>query len=183
MRISPIWPGILCLLMWLPAVSLEAADGFILRAATIHTGVRVIEDGAIVVRDGKVVEAGRWEDLAPALATSDLPLIHWPDAYVTPGWVAASSNLVAPHPSPESIHADFRAADGYDRYGDHPVLLSCRPPRFTTPAWPSMPRWVAGGRSLVSTKLLADRSEPKLFALGKARKAERTWKFGFKAPR
>ena len=96
MRISPIWPGILCLLMWLPAVSLEAADGFILRAAAIHTGVRVIEDGAIVVRDGKVVEAGRWEDLALQLATSDLPLIHWPDAYVTPGWVAASSNLDVP---------------------------------------------------------------------------------------
>lgn len=123
MRISPIWPAILCLLMWLPSVSLEAADGFILRAATIHTGVRVIEDGAIVVRDGKVVEAGRWEDLAPSLAISDLPLIHWPDAYVTPGWVAASSNLVAPHPAPESIHADFRAADGYDRYGDHRRLL------------------------------------------------------------
>ncbi|MDE0960000.1 MAG: amidohydrolase family protein [Planctomycetota bacterium] len=123
MRVSPLWSGILCLLMLQPTVLFAEGEGFVLRAATVHTGLRVIDDGAIVVRDGKVVQAGRWEDLAEQFSISDLPLIHWPDAYVTPGWVAASSQLVAPHPAPESIHADFRAVDGYNRYGDHRPLL------------------------------------------------------------
>ena len=99
MRVSPLWSGILCLLMLQPTVLFAEGEGFVLRAATVHTGLRVIDDGAIVVRDGKVVQAGRWEDLAEQFSISDLPLIHWPDAYVTPGWVAASGlPLASMHP-------------------------------------------------------------------------------------
>ncbi|MEE2882294.1 MAG: amidohydrolase family protein [Planctomycetota bacterium] len=103
-------------------VNAGAGDGFVLRAGILHTGLRAIDDGVIVVEDGKVVQTGSWDDLGSAVP-DDLPLIHWPDAYVTPGLVAASSQIVAPHRGPDSISAAYRAADGYNRYGDHRPLL------------------------------------------------------------
>ncbi|MGE4618866.1 MAG: amidohydrolase family protein [Planctomycetota bacterium] len=99
------------------------ADGFVLRAGTLHTGLRAIDDGVIVVMDGKVIQTGSWDELA-AVVPDHLPLIHWPDGYVTPGLVAASSGIVAPHRGPDTISAAYRAADGYNRYGDHRPLLN-----------------------------------------------------------
>ncbi len=116
-------PALLLLsLSFLICGEVYAGDGFILRAGTLHTGLRAIDDGVIVVIDDKVMRTGSWNDLEGELP-DHLPLIHWPDAYVTPGLVAASSRLVAPHQGPESISAAYRAADGYNRYGDHRPLL------------------------------------------------------------
>ncbi|MEE2890065.1 MAG: amidohydrolase family protein [Planctomycetota bacterium] len=115
-----VW--LLLSLLLLPCVAVQAGDGFILRAGTLHTGLRAIDDGVIVVVDDKVVQTGPWGDLHDQIP-DHLPLIHWPDAYVTPGFVAASSRIVAPHRGPESISAAYRAADGFNRYGDHRPLL------------------------------------------------------------
>ena len=118
MRLPVILTGILLLLVQ-PVQSAQAADGFLIRAGTVHTGTDVIVDGAVAVRDGKVVRSGPWQQLSEDEMLFDLPLIHWPDAYVTPGWVAASSSIVAPHTAPENVSAAFQAADGFDRYGDY----------------------------------------------------------------
>ncbi len=122
MRFPLILIGILTLLVQ-PAGAQGAGDDFVLRAGTVHTGIREIPDGAIVVRDGKVVTAAAWSQLQDDASLDQLPLVHWPDAYVTPGLVAAASGLVSAHSSPESISAAFRASDGFDRYGDHRPLL------------------------------------------------------------
>ena len=45
-----------------------AGDGFILRAGTLHTGLRAIDDGVIVVIDNKVMRTGSWIDLEGELS-------------------------------------------------------------------------------------------------------------------
>lgn len=105
-----------------PAGEVQAGGDFVLRAGHLHTGEKAITDGALVVRDGRVVASGSWAQIQPGLM-GDLPILHWPDAYVTPGLVAASSKVVGPHRGQESISAAYLAADGYDTYGDHRPLL------------------------------------------------------------
>jgi len=117
--------GYLLFFAWVslfPAGELLAGGDFVLRAGHLHTGQQGIVDGAIVVRDGKVVASGPWQEVSSQLP-GDLPVMHWPDAYVTPGIVAASSAVVGPHRGQESISAEYRAVDGYDTYGDHRPLL------------------------------------------------------------
>ena len=110
------------LAMLLPAQETMAGGDFVLRAGHLHTGQKAIADGAIVVRDGRVTESGTWQQVSAGLV-GDLPILHWPDAYVTPGMVAASSGVVGPHRGQESISAAYRAVDGYNTYGDHRPLL------------------------------------------------------------
>ncbi|MGB1397597.1 MAG: hypothetical protein ACPG7R_07125, partial [Planctomycetota bacterium] len=113
---------LLLILVLLPAAEVRAGGDFVLRAGHLHNGQQSLVDGAIVVRDGRVVESGPWARISAGLV-GDLPLLHWPDAYVTPGLVAASSAVVGPHRGDESISAAFRAVDGYNTYGDHRPLL------------------------------------------------------------
>ena len=151
MRFPLILIGILSL--WGQSVAAQGAgDDFVLRAGTVHTGIREIPDGAIVVRDGKVVAAAAWSELEDDASLDQLPLVHWPDAYVTPGLVAAASGLVSPHSSPESISAAFRASDGFDRYGDHRTLL--RTGVTTVHLSPGEHRLVSGQGAVV--KLVGD---------------------------
>lgn len=110
------------MISWLPCEEVCAGDGFVLRAGSLHTGLRAIDDGVLIIEDGKIAVAGSWDELHSSIP-DHLPLIHWPDAYVTPGWIAASSQIVPPHQAPETISAAYRAADGYNRYGDHRPLL------------------------------------------------------------
>ena len=71
--------GLLLLtMMVLPVAEVQAGGDFVLRAGHLHTGQQSIVDGAIVVRDGRVVESGPWAQISSAL-TGDLPLLHWPD--------------------------------------------------------------------------------------------------------
>ncbi len=113
---------LLLILVLLPSAEVRAGGDFVLRAGHLHTGQQSLVDGAIVVRDGRVVDCGPWAQISAGLV-GDLPLLHWPDAYVTPGLVAASSAVVGPHRGDESISAAFRAVDGYNTYGDHRPLL------------------------------------------------------------
>ena len=98
---------LLLILVLLPIGRGRAGGDFVLRAGHLHTGQQSLVDGAIVVRDGRVVDCGPWAQISAGLV-GDLPLLHWPDAYVTPGLVAASSAVVGPHRGDESISAAFR---------------------------------------------------------------------------
>ena len=114
---------ILCVLFAGPSTDLQAGDGFVLRAGHLHTGLRSIADGTLVIREGKVTHCGPWAEIEPQLQ-GDLPVLHWPDAYVTPGMVSASSAVVGPHRGQDSISAAYRAVDGYNTYGDHRPFLA-----------------------------------------------------------
>jgi imidazolonepropionase-like amidohydrolase len=97
-------------------------DSFVLRAGTIypvsaaHAGP--IHDGAIVVRDGRIVAVG-----ADLKLPDDLPQLHWPDAVVCPGFVSAASYVTQRHSGPQSVGA-YRAIDAYDAYADNKRQLS-----------------------------------------------------------
>jgi len=75
---------------------------------------------AVVVRDGRIAAVERDLDRIPA----DLPRIEHRDAYLTPGLVAAATDLPGAHQGDESLGAAFRAIDGFDRYGDYRPWLA-----------------------------------------------------------
>jgi len=102
----------------------------------------VIENGVIVVRDGRIAAVGKDLEIPP-----DLPTIEFPDGTVVPGLVAAASDLVgqrrggesvlsisgrvifrsgggAAEQGDESIAAGYRAADAFDRYADYARTLA-----------------------------------------------------------
>ncbi|MGE3109412.1 MAG: amidohydrolase family protein [Phycisphaerales bacterium] len=78
----------------------------------------VIEDGVIVVRDGRVVAVGKNVPIPP-----DLRVIDCPDATVMPGLVSASSSGPASN-APESMRAAYKATDAFGAYNDYRELLS-----------------------------------------------------------
>lgn len=90
---------------------------YILPAAPEHP--EVIENGVIVVRDGRIVALG-----ADAVPPPDLPLIELPDGWVTPGLVAAMTNLAPPHTGQDSVGAAYAAIDSFDMYAEQVVALS-----------------------------------------------------------
>lgn len=105
-----------------PAAAAES-DSFVLRAGRILTmtggASDVIENGMIIVRDGRIEAVGVGLDVP-----LDLPQIHLPDATVIPGLVAAESSLAGSHRGEESVAAGFRAVDAFNRYGDYRAILA-----------------------------------------------------------
>ncbi len=102
----------------------QAESGsFVLRARCIMPVARdlpwEIENGVMVVREGRIVAVGVDIDIPP-----DLPIIDLPHATVVPGFVAAASDLAAAHRGDESIAAGYRAADAFDRYGNYARALA-----------------------------------------------------------
>jgi len=102
----------------------EAGGSVAIRAGRIfpvHPDLpSVIENGVIVIRDGRIEAIGADVDVP-----SDLPLVEYPDASITPGLVAASADLAGEHQGLESVGAGFWALDAHDRYRDwRPVLAS-----------------------------------------------------------
>ncbi|MEL7472421.1 MAG: amidohydrolase family protein [Planctomycetota bacterium] len=79
----------------------------------------VIEDGVIIVRDGRIEAIGA--DIEPP---ADLPLIEFPDASITPGFVAASTGLAGRHSARESVGAGYWSLDAFDRYADRRPILA-----------------------------------------------------------
>ena len=98
----------------------RAGGGFALVVGRGFLGDRETERVVIIVRDGKIVSVAEGHAPTPA----DLPVVEYPDGYVTPGLVAAASNLTGPHRSNRSLSAGFRAVDAFDRYGDYRLLLA-----------------------------------------------------------
>lgn len=124
-------PRLLALLLVAILVSvgspLARADGptFAIRAGRIMPVSPdmdwVIEDGVIVVIDGKIAAVG---PAAQVDIPMDVPVTYLPDATITPGFVDASSNMIGAHTGDESIAPGYRAVDSFDVYGDFRSLLS-----------------------------------------------------------
>jgi len=96
---------------------------FVIKAGTVipvsPTAPSSWSPGVVIVREGKVVAAGRDLPLPP-----DLPVIELPDATVMPGLVAASSTLVPAQTGDESMAAGYMAADSYLAYADYRETLA-----------------------------------------------------------
>lgn len=113
------------LLMALPQTTRADGPSFALRAGRVMPVSPdldwVIEDGVILVIDGRITAVGRADDIdVPA----DVPVTHLPDATITPGFVAAASDLAGSHSGDESIGPGYRAVDAFDVYGDYRSLLA-----------------------------------------------------------
>lgn len=106
-----------------PTAFAQSGRSFAIKAGHLITAAPgqplVIENGVVVVRDGKIIAAGR--DIA---IPSDLPVIDLPDATVMPGLVAAASASPIDRPPTESIGAAYLAADAFDRFADERRTLS-----------------------------------------------------------
>ena len=116
--------GLLCVL-FVAGLGRGAAadDSFVLRAKAVYP-VTVdqpgpIENGMIIVRDGKIVAVGRDLEVPP-----DLPLIELRDGIVCPGFVDAGSSLAGRHAGPHSVGAGYRALDAFDPHGRYATTLS-----------------------------------------------------------
>ncbi len=81
----------------------------------------VIEDGVILIVDGRVAEIG---PATSVVIPADVPVTHLPDATIMPGLVAATSNLVGPHAGEPTVSADYRAIDSFNLYGDYRSVLA-----------------------------------------------------------
>ncbi len=108
-----------------PVVAAEAATGgasLAIRAGRVMPVAEgmpsVIENGVILIRDGRIEAVG-----ADLEIPWDLPLLEMPDAVITPGFVAASTGEAGAHAGDESVGAGFRAADAFDPWNADPERL------------------------------------------------------------
>ncbi len=101
--------------------SAQLPDQHVYFAKQIWTGDgEPIEDGAMVVADGKIVAVGpRSEISIPALAQQ-----HELDSYVImPGLIAAQTNLAGNATEERTLTPEIRALDGFDFFADRSQLL------------------------------------------------------------
>lgn len=100
-------------------------DSFVLRAGRILPVdpdlPEVIEDGILVVRQGRITAVGAWADVD---IPPDLIVVDLPDATVAPGFVAATSGFGQQHHGDESVAAGYRAVDSFDRYANQARSLA-----------------------------------------------------------
>ncbi len=101
----------------------EAGRGFLaVRAGTIHLveDGRVVEDGVILIKDGRIQAVGADVAIPPDAEVVD----YGRDAVVVPGLVAAWSPYAAGWPSPRTADLALHAVDGFDFYRVHADALS-----------------------------------------------------------
>lgn len=126
-RLLSLFVAIAGSLMFTAASLAASADGPTLairagRIMPVAPGLDwVIEDGVILIVDGRIVEVG---PASSVMIPADVPVTHLPDATIMPGLVAASSALVPGHRGERSISADYRAIDSFDLYGDFRAVLA-----------------------------------------------------------
>ncbi|MFK7962267.1 MAG: amidohydrolase family protein [Phycisphaerales bacterium] len=116
------WAAVAACLAGAPALagdgpSFAIRAGRIMPVSTDHPAV--IEDGIIVVRDGRIVAIGADVDV-PA----GIDLVEMPDATITPGFVAASTSIAGNRGGDISIGAGYRAVDSFDHYADQRETLA-----------------------------------------------------------
>jgi len=145
---------LLALAAFAPApIGLAQANGTVaLRAGFVHVvdGGRVIENGTVLVRNGKILAVGA--DIAvPAGARV---IDYGPDAVLTPGLVAADSNYGAPRPGERTADPFLRALDNFDPYASYVFALQ----EGVTTAYlaPARNRLVAGVGAVVKLAGEAD---------------------------
>jgi imidazolonepropionase-like amidohydrolase len=101
----------------------SAAEPHAYRAAKLMTGDgKTFTDAVLVVRDGKVVAAGKFADVnVPA----DAVVHELGDVTIIPGLIAAETSLA--EKGRDDLHAltpHHRAVDGFDPYADYSTALS-----------------------------------------------------------
>ncbi|MCY2959211.1 MAG: amidohydrolase family protein [Planctomycetota bacterium] len=145
-----------------PAPTWSGSGTVVLRAGSVHVveGGRVIENGAVILRDGKIVAVGADLAVPPGARVVD----YGPDAVLTPGLVAADSNYGAPRPDERSADPFLRALDNFDPYASYVFALQ----EGVTTAYlaPARNRLIAGvgavvklaGEADVGSRLLLDPS-------------------------
>lgn len=113
---------------WIPillfaATTVSAAEPHAYRVARLWPGDGpVIADAVLVVRDGKIVAAGRRADVT---IPNDAVIRELRDATIVPGLIAAETSLA--ERGRDDLHAltpHHRAIDGYDPYADYSSALS-----------------------------------------------------------
>lgn len=121
-----------------------------LRAGTVLTvdSDAPVEDGVVLLRDGKIVAVGRGLAIPPGARVVD----YGPDAVITPGLVSADSNYGAPRPDDRSADPFLRAADNFDPYASY--VFALQEGVTTTYLAPARNRLVAGVGAVV--KLAGD---------------------------
>ena len=92
------------------------------RAGQIHTvdEAGVLEDGAMIIRDGKIVAVGI--DLEVPIGAVEID--YGPSSVLVPGFVAADSRLAEGTPSARTASPDLSALDGFDFYGSNASSLA-----------------------------------------------------------
>ncbi|MEO0650403.1 MAG: hypothetical protein AAFZ65_06980, partial [Planctomycetota bacterium] len=123
-----------------------ASDTLVVKAGTIHLveDGRVVEDGAILIRNGRVAAVGTDLDTPPGVTVVD----YGPYATIVPGFVAADSSL-ADGAAPERTAApELDAIDGFDFYASHTSALAAGVTSvYVTPA---RDRLIAGRGAVIS---------------------------------
>src|SRR5947209_4202332 len=101
----------------------DAAEPQVYRAAQLWPGDGPpIADAVLVVRDGKIVAAGRRADVT---VPADAVIHELGDATIIPGLIAAETGLV--EKGRDDLHAltpHYRAIDGFDWYADYSAILA-----------------------------------------------------------
>jgi len=142
---------------------LASGDGpVVLRAGTIHLveDGAVLTDGAVLVRDGKIVSASA--DLeTPAGATE---IDYGPDAVIIPGIVAADSTLGDTDPSPRTADLGVRAEDNFNPFTGYGSYS--RAGVTTAYVAPARGRLIAGQSAVV--KLAEKRGKSRVMQAGSA---------------
>ena len=105
------------------ALAPTAADSgtVAIQAGTIHIveDGGVIEDGTLLIKDGKIVAVGADLDVPPGARVVD----YGPSAVIVPGFVAASSSFGSSAASPRTAEPGVAAIDGFDRYTPYHTAL------------------------------------------------------------
>ncbi|MCH7870529.1 MAG: hypothetical protein IID33_02400, partial [Planctomycetes bacterium] len=114
----------LMLAIILPSAFADAGgDSFVIRAKAVYpVSVETfgpIENGMIIVRNGRIVAVGRDLDVP-----GDLRLIELRDETIVPGFVDAGSSLGGRHSGNESVSGAYDAFDGFDPYANYQLTLS-----------------------------------------------------------
>ena len=151
------------LLTLLAPLLLASGDGpVVLRAGTVHLvedGV-TLEDGAVLMRDGKIVSAGA--DLeTPAGATE---IDYGPDAVIIPGIVAADSTIGDTDAAPRTADLGVRAEDNFNPFTSYGSYS--RAGVTTAYMAPARGRLIAGQSAVV--KLKDKRGESRVMKAGTA---------------
>ncbi len=105
------------------AASPVLAGDVVVRAGTIHSmdpALGTIHGGALLVRDGRVVEIGESVAVPPGAQVVD----YGPDAVLVPGFVAATTSYAMGRPSPRTAAPSLSAIDGFSFYGRYDTALS-----------------------------------------------------------
>jgi len=134
----------------------------VLRAGTIHLveDGAVLTDGAVLLRDGKIVSAGA-DIETPAGATE---IDYGPDAVIIPGIVAADSSLGDTDPSPRTADLGVRAEDNFNPFTGYGTYS--RAGVTTAYVAPARGRLIAGQSAVV--KLAEKRGESRVIKTGSA---------------